>query len=83
VPVIVFGIFILSAESERHEVCRGLNHRHGHGGFTNHSRGNVGFTVGPYHRGIRHVARAIVRCVVNVVSTTRTLDLIVGHGPEV
>jgi ribosomal protein S5 len=83
VPIILLGSSVVVDESACQEVRRGLDHRHGLGGFTHLSRGTTGFILRPGHRGIGRVTGTILRCVVDVIGSTRTLDLVVGHGPEV
>jgi len=83
VPIILIVSSIVVVESACQEVRRGLDHRHGLGGFTHLSRGTTGFILRPGHGGIGRVAQTILCCVVDVIGSTRTLDLVVGHGPEV
>jgi hypothetical protein len=81
VPIILIGSSVV--ESACQEIRRRLDHRHGLGKFTHLSRGTTGFILGPGHGGIGRIAQTILWCVVDVIGSTRTLDLVVGHGPEV
>jgi hypothetical protein len=83
VPIVFVRITVVVDESTRQEVSRGLHHGYGLGGFPTLDRGTTGFIPGPGRLGIGRLNRILVRCVVGVIGPTRTLDLVVGHGPEV
>jgi hypothetical protein len=80
VPIILVGASVVADGSACQQVRRGFDHRHSFGGLTGINRG---ITVFILRYGHLRIGRTIVRCVLRVLRSTRTLDLVVAHGPGV
>ena len=78
-PIVVGFVGELACQ----QVCRGLHSRHGLGGIAGLGHRRIWCASRLGRRGVRRVTRAVLRFLGGLFEPTRTLDLVVGHGPGV
>jgi hypothetical protein len=83
VPTILVGASVVADGSACQQVRRGFDHRHSLGGLTGTNRRTTVFILRYGHLRIGRTDRTTIRCVLRVLRSTRTLDLVVAHGPGV
>ena len=79
-PIVVVGFV---GELACQQVRRGLHHRNSLGGIAGLGHGGVWCDSRLGRRGVRRVTRAVLQFLGGLFEPTRTLDLVVGHGPGV
>jgi len=80
---IVVGFVSFVSELACQQVRRGLHSRTSLGGIAGLGHGGVWCDSRLGRRGVVRVTRAVLRFLGGLFEPTRTLDLVVGHGPGV
>jgi|TARA_Y100000780_G_scaffold13198_1_gene11272 hypothetical protein len=82
-PIVVVRFVGFVGELACQQVRRGFHSRNGLGGIAGLGNRGVWCDSRLGRRGVGRVTRAVLRFLGGLFEPTRTLDLVVGHGPEV